>query len=749
VRIAAIRAADDCVRGQIGYGITTMKIILAASVAASLGIGAADAATRESLTIARTETAPALAGYEHVARDLGRVSDFRQREPNDGDPATFGTVADVTFDRDTLYVTFICQENPASVRAHLSRRDDISGDDYVAVALDTFHDGRHAYVFKANALGVQRDGIITEGDDDDYSFDAVWEAEGRLTATGYIVRFAIPFRSLRYASRGPAAWGIALSRYVPSRAEMATWPHITSRIDAYVPQFATLEGLANLPSDHLADLTPYVFGAAERAVDPAQPLTASSAVERRVGVDAKVVIASDWTVDFTVHPDFSQVESDQPQVTANQRYEVYFPEKRPFFTDRASFFNTPEPLFFSRRVVDPVAGGRVTGIAGAWTVGALFVADGANGASDAASSAMVTIARAQRAIHGESSIGATASFLENGSAASSRVVSMDARLKLSPNWIATLQATESATRWEAGDPVESGTAMFAELRHEGRHLKYHSSYRDRTPEFAAPLGFVTRTDLRQVENSVAYFFRRTSGPLIAVIPTVSSIVDWDFTRRMQDASLDTPLWFDFKGPVSAAVGQTRAREVYRGIDFRRDATYVTAYGDLFHWLGFNAYVRRGTGINFYPAAGQAPSLGDAQYDAFDVTLRPSSRWRIAESYIVSRLAAPESGAEMLADRYLRLKSSVQVSRALSLRAIVDRHALNVDPRAVADVPDRRYTFDVLLTYLVQPGSAIYVGFTDRSQDVSGDSALPPDERALGRVSTGRQVFVKITRMLQF
>src|SRR5262245_2131309 len=222
-------------------------ILVAACALLSLAAGAAEAADNASLTIVRTEAPPNLNGYEQIPAGAGRVTDFRQREPNDGEAATLATAADVTFDRDRLYVTFICEEHPAAVRAHLSRRDDLAGDDYVSVALDTFHDGRHAYVFKVNALGVQRDGVITEGEDDDYSFDAVWAAEGHLTASGYVVRFAIPFRSLRYASRGPAAWGIALTRYVPGRAELSTWPHLTSKIDAYVPQFARLEGLAPLP----------------------------------------------------------------------------------------------------------------------------------------------------------------------------------------------------------------------------------------------------------------------------------------------------------------------------------------------------------------------------------------------------------------------------------------------------------------------------------------------------------------------
>jgi hypothetical protein len=713
-----------------------------------LTAAAATPAASDSLTIVRRDSLPGLAGDESIAGDTGRVTDFRQREPNDGEPATLPTTADVSYDSDTLYVAFICEADPRGVRAHLSRRDDIAGDDYVAVALDTFHDGRHAYVFKANPLGVQRDGVITEGEDDDYSFDAVWDAQAHLTASGYVVRFAIPFRSVRYASRGPAAWGIALTRYVPARAETATWPHLTSRVDAYVPQFARLEGLDSLPTNHLANVTPYLFGAAERNLDPTQPATSGS-IDRRLGADAKVVIAQNWTLDLTVHPDFSQVESDEPQVTSNQRYEVYFPEKRPFFTDRASFFNTPEHLFFSRRVVDPLAGGRVTGVAAGWTVGALVVEDAASGGSSDAGGSLITVARVQRGLRGESSIGATVTALSGGGAASNDVVSVDARVKLSPNWIATLQAARSATPGSADAEGGAGTASFAEVRHEGRHLKYHTSYRGRSPDFDAPLGFITRTDLRQIENGAAYFLRRTSGRLLAVIPTATSVVNWDYARQLQDAALDLPVWFDFKGPMSAAAGRTQVFESYRGSDFRRHHTYVTAYGNVLRWLGFNAYVRRGTAINYYPPRGQAPTLGDARYDAFDVTLRPSARWRVAESYILSRLAAPGSDSEIFIDRYLRLKSSVQLTRELSVRAIVDRHALAVTPGASRDMPERRYTFDVLLTYLVSPGSALYLGFTDHSQDLSVAPDLPPNVRSLGRVSTGREAFVKITRALQF
>lgn len=183
------------------------------SIYAALGLtllAATSAAAMPSLRIGRG-TPPPLRELRANETAGARVTDFRQREPNDGAPATLATAAEVTYDDDRLYITFVCEADPAEVRAHLARREGIRGDDTVAVWLDTFHDGHHAYVFYANPLGIQLDGLVTEGQDDDFSFDAVWGSEGHLTDTGYVVRLTIPFRSLRYRGGPVTTWGIALA----------------------------------------------------------------------------------------------------------------------------------------------------------------------------------------------------------------------------------------------------------------------------------------------------------------------------------------------------------------------------------------------------------------------------------------------------------------------------------------------------------------------------------------------------------
>src|SRR5436309_4769674 len=160
-------------------------LLLSALVFATSQIGRADAPTLE---IPRTPP-PALESLLNgSAGTNGRLTDFRQRDPGDGVPVSQKTTAFVSYDDKNLYVWFVCEDEPEQIRSHLTRREAISSDDHVLVYLDTFRDGQHAYYFAVNPHGVQLDGIFTEGQDDDDTFDTIWESEGRLTDSGYVVR---------------------------------------------------------------------------------------------------------------------------------------------------------------------------------------------------------------------------------------------------------------------------------------------------------------------------------------------------------------------------------------------------------------------------------------------------------------------------------------------------------------------------------------------------------------------------------
>src|SRR6266487_3914902 len=366
--------------------------------------------TSRAIDIPKVERPPRLEDFLPARGSLAdlpgagvRVIDFRQREPGDGVPVSQATAAYLSYDNQNLYVVFVCTDEPGKVRANVARREDISDDDQVVLYVDTFHDRKRAYLFAVNPAGVQQDGVLTEGQDEDMSFDTIWTSEGRMTDSGYLVRIAIPFRSLRFANHSEQTWGIALGRVIRRNNEESYWPHVTKQIRGFVPQFGDVQGLAQ--------------------ISPGRNI---------------------------------QVETDDPQVTVNERFEVFFPEKRPFFLENAGYFQTPINLLFSRRIVDPWTGLRLTGKADRWAIGALAMNDRQLDQLDRddpeyGNDMWIGALRVQREFGKENSAGMLVSdqqFL--GSPRQARSYSADARWSMGDNWSLPGQPVRTETRKHDG-----------------------------------------------------------------------------------------------------------------------------------------------------------------------------------------------------------------------------------------------------------------------------------------------------------
>src|SRR5215469_9850873 len=419
------------------------------------------AAETPKLAVPRISRPPALEEFlgDNRRSDLVEVTGLRQRDPRDGDPVSQPTTVYLGYDDKNFYAVFVCGDEPDKVRAHMSKREDILSDDAVALFLDTFRDHQRCYEFIVNPLGIQLDGIATEGQNDDFSFDTVWHSEGKLTGHGYVVLIAIPFKSLRFKSSDLQTWGISVARIIQRNNETSFWPYITHKIPAFNSQLADLSGIERISAGRNIQLNPYGFLANAKFLDERVPAIKSQ-TEGRVGLDAKVVFHDSLTLDITLEPDFSQVESDDPQVTVNQRFEVFFPEKRPFFMENAGFFAIPETLFFSRRIANPQFGVRLTGKLGRWDLGVLAIDDRAPGQNLADGDPLagrragIGIARVQREFGTDSKLGVLVTS-RDFAGSSNRVASADARVKLSPNWYFVGQAMESFTHDLSGT-VSSG-----------------------------------------------------------------------------------------------------------------------------------------------------------------------------------------------------------------------------------------------------------------------------------------------------
>ena len=712
--------------------------------------------TGTTLHIPRVDRAPSIEDFltGNPPTDAWlQVSEFRQREPGDGVPVSHATVAYLSYDDSSLYVVFVCKDEREKVRATIARREDIDADDQVAIYLDTFLDREHAYVFASNALGIQRDAVLTEGQKEDLSFDTVWSSDGRLTTDGYIVRMAIPFRSLRFKNDQTTIWRIAIGRVIQRNNEEVYWPYITKRVQGFVPQFGTLSGLARISPGRNLQINPYAVGARARFLDAAGPAFRDEG-DRRIGMDAKMVVRDGTTVDATVNPDFSQVETDDPQVTVNERFEVFFPEKRPFFTENAGYFQTPINLFFSRRIVDPGFGGRFSGKLGRWAVGGLAMNDRAPGrtTSDdprAGRNAGIAVLRVQREFGDESHLGVLVTDREFvGSVA--RMFAFDGRWRLGRNWAAIGQFARSATAKSNATPV-TGRAAVAQIRRDGRNLDYQGEYLDFSPTFAAPLGFVKRVGYHQTDHVMKYRWRPRSGAVLKYGPRASSLFNWNPEGRLQDREIRTDFQVEFARNSQIQIERVQAFELFRDVPFHPYATIASGRTDWLKWFGISGSYSWGTGVNHDPAPNLDAFLADATKAEVTVALRPTTRLRIDQTFVHSALSTRDGSLPIFTESLLRTKLHYQFNRLLSIRAIVDNAALNADPSLAKLDHERSWAPDVLLTYLVHPGTALFVGYTDRHENLALFSQPFPSVRRTARpdTSVARQLFVKVSYLWRF
>ena len=723
-----------------------------------------DSANR-AVRIQRVSRAPRLEDFlNNTPRQAEtEITDFRQWTPNDGDSATRQTKAYLSYDDSNLYVVFVCKETPDQIRAHMAKREAINSDDNVRVMLDTFHDRRRAYVFIVNPLGIQRDGITAEGQNDDYSFDTLWHSKGQLTADGYVVWMAIPFKSLRFSNDAVQSWGIALGRSIRHKNEEVYYPHITQREQGFIRQAATLNGIEKISSGRNIQLTPYNAFSTERALDTSgENPVFRTRNEIRGGMDAKIVFRNAITLDLTFNPDFSQVESDEPQVTINRRYETFFPEKRPFFIENANFFSTPENLFFSRRIIEPEFGARFTGKLGKWAVGGLAIDDRAPGKlvspsdADYRRRAFAGVFRVQREFGEQSSIGALITSYNFG-ASSNRVYSLDARHKLNKNWFFSGQLMRSYNKRSNGSRL-SGPAYLANLSRSGERFNYNLTYTDRSRDFRSRLGFIRRVDVRSIDQYASYEWRPQKFGINRIVPSGYGSANWNRQGHLQDWYAGGGLSIELTNLTGIKFDRSESYELYLDKGFRTENNSISVYSDKLDWLSLYGGYNWGTTINYSPPNEISPFKADSSGGYAGLSFRPNTQIRFDQSYIYSSLSkngdefilGSDAPASIFYNHIFRSKLNYQFNRELSLRAIIDYNAVLPNPSLINLERDKRLTSDVLLTYLINPGTALYIGYTDLRENL----LIAPETSSLIHTkfpitSTGRKVFVKFSYFFQY
>src|SRR5262245_17428839 len=451
----------------------------ALTIACLLGLGASgvSAQDRPEFRVERAAQPPKIDGVldDDIWQQMPPMAlgDWLSYNPNRGDKmaAELRTDIRIAYDDRNLYFAFQCFDNePDKIRTNVSRRDTAFNDDWVAISLDSAATGQTAYHLFVNPSGSQMDALNTTASGEQFDADFVWYAVGKTTSDGYAVEIQLPLQTLRFASGDDVKMGILFFRKISRIGISYSWPSLP-------PGQWVFDRHARLRFDHLKQprlveaLPSITYGVNQTraTVQRWDPLDGKP----DVGLSGKFGITSSITLDGTINPDFSQVESDAFQVQVNQRFPIFFSEKRPFFMEGMGLFNVAgtggdgnmRTAVHTRKIVNPLWGSKVTGTAGKTTFGVLNALDqsppdevDANVAVDRpiGEDKFFTIARATYALRKADYVGAIATDTEHAGR-SNRVVGGDLFLK--PKAPVTVTATFLTTQ-TAGDGGESsGSAV--------------------------------------------------------------------------------------------------------------------------------------------------------------------------------------------------------------------------------------------------------------------------------------------------
>lgn len=538
--------------------------------------------------IARVEQAPVIDGKldDAIWQQATVFKDFYQFRPGDNIAPSQPTEAWMAFDSKFLYIAFRAHDEPGKVRATVAKRDAIFDDDFVGVFLDTFHDHRRAYEFLFNPLGIQADALFTEGSGEDFSFDLVMESKGVVTDDGYTVEIAVPFKSLRYEAGKDKIWGIHVLRTIQHNSrEQDSWMPIRREESSTLGQEGRITGLEGISTERTLELIPSLtVSETGKRVSSFTPLAAGLVDQGRMvnepvhfdpGLTAKFGLTPTVTLDLAINPDFAQVEADQTVVTANQRFPIFFAEKRPFFLEGIDIFQTPLTAVHTRAIVDPDVAVKLSGKRGRNTFGLMLASDNGPGNfvgderldSDnfrfLDKNAYIGVLRLKHDVgKGESTVGmiaTTYNFIEKHN----QLLGFDGRFRLDKQSVATFQLIGTTSRRFFFEPDQgqslyrTGNAFAYVFRYDkdGRNFGWNFDARGYSRDYRADVGFTRRTNNNR--DGLFVYYNTDPKPkatLISMHFHVLPEIQYDMQGRIQSWGNETQTELHFKNQTYAGLG---------------------------------------------------------------------------------------------------------------------------------------------------------------------------------------------------
>jgi hypothetical protein len=655
--------------------------------------------------------------------EKGAVLDtFTQYEPQEGAAPSEKTIAYMGYDRNNLYIAVHCfDSNPKAIRSCLVQRDKVMGDDEVTVFLDTFNDKKRAFAFLVNPCGVQSDGIFTETrrrwrgmrgnfDQIDRNWDTYFLANAQSDETGYVVEMAIPFKSLRFPNSQTQVWGLQIKRTIRRKNEEIFWHPRSRSVNGFLIQTGTIAINGPLAKGKNIEIMP-VFTALKQNEEKFDPEGA---------LNLKYGVTSNLTADVTYNPDFSQIEADMPQVDVNQRYALYYPEKRPFFLEGKDYFDTPVELVYTRTIVNPDWGLKLTGKMGKTTLGLLSAFDATSPLISIYETeeeedgpemkSLVNVLRIKQDLFPESHIGFILTDKETGpswntiSSDHNRTLGVDGHFKFNNHYQFSFQVLGSQSK--VGDEkTDFVPATKFSFNRNTRRIRFSVDYDSIPEDFEASLGYIRRKDIRQIRSRFSYAFLPMKKWLIDIRPSIEYRRGYNFENTLTDEEIQLGWYASGWRGTRIFGGVTKEMERYNGVVFHKTNFRSSISSEPFSWLSGHIGLSFGDGIYY----DDNPYLGYKATRSLTLNFRPLTNLRLFYSIRNNTFRDERGGQIVYAVNIISQRINLQLSRSLSFRLITDFN----------DYDNDLYN-SILLSYVYRPGTVFYIGIDDsRERDAAG------------------------------
>ncbi len=677
------------------------------------------------------------------------LGDWISYNPLRGEKSEFRTDVRVAYDDHYLYFAFHCLDpEPAKIRTTISRRDNAFNDDWVGLSLDSAATGQNSYHLIVNPSGIQMDALNTPSSGERWEADLIWDSAGKLTDDGYVVEIRLPLQSIRFAGGINVKMGILFWRHISRTGVSSSWPDLPPGQWVFERHAHLL--FSELHQKRLMEVLPSLTHSITqlRATEHSWNRWTG---DTNVGIGVKYGITSNITLDATINPDFSQVESDAFQVQVNQRYPIFYTEKRPFFMEGMALFNVAgtggdgnmRVGVHTRKIVSPAWGSKLTGTAGKVTFGLLDASDktpedlGNRGITVAGKNKIFTIGRATYSLGKANYVGAILTDTEHAGRFN-RVAGGDLNFRVSSTQLFSATFLESQTGTESANATH-GTASQITYNYNSHRFSSGTQVEHYGRDFQMDPAFYNRTGFTSGWNYGELDFypaERTGGVIKKIFPFYWSRYGRDQVQNGNERLTLVGIRFNFTRQGYLDVDYGFGREPWANQRFKNNRMNTNANLQVFRWLYLTGNIQKGY-ATYYDRIN--PFQGKNLSGNFGITFQPNQHINVNPQYNGVRFDRASTGERVFTVHIINIQATYQFDKHLRARVIEQ-----------FDSSQHLLLNDLLGMYELVPGAVFYAGYGSLYERPAAQTGVAfPSTFGNGYLTTSRGLFFKASYLHRF